>query len=90
MKSIRRNLASALAELQRNVAQERIRSAIEDAKRHTVDRRRPDILKWYQVDFALELIGSGQSVPVIAAKLHCGPAALYQAIAAVPTRCFYS
>jgi hypothetical protein len=92
---LRRNLqldrlALDLVQLERAVAERRVNTAIEDARRRTATSARPDLLKWYQVDYALELIGSGQSVPIIARKLHCGPATLYQAIAAVPARSFYS
>ena len=81
-KSRRNPLASALAELEHSAAQERIRTAIEDAKRRGAKCGQPDLLKWYQVDFALTLIGRGETVPAVAKRLHCGPASVWQAIAA--------
>ena len=90
MKTLRRNLrletlAADLTELERRTAQQRIRTVIEAAKRRAMKSGRPELLKWYQVDFALESIGKGDSVPSIAQKLHCGQATLYQAIAATPS-----
>lgn len=90
MKTNLRDLAVALSKLDRHTAEERIRAAIDYARQRGVRCRGDNLLKTYQVDFALELIGKGQTVSSIARRLHCGPAALYQAIAAIPTGRFYS
>jgi DNA invertase Pin-like site-specific DNA recombinase len=90
MKNNLRGLGVALASLERRIAAERIRAAIENARQHGKTCGQPDLLKSYQVEFALELVGKGQTVPSIAQRLHCGPATLYQAIAAIPTRRYSS
>jgi DNA invertase Pin-like site-specific DNA recombinase len=82
MNSSRLVLAAALAELEQIASQERIRTAVEDAKRRGHKCGRPGLLKSYQVDFALRLIGEGESLPAIAQRLHCGHATLSRAIAA--------
>ena len=90
MKNNPRGLGGALASLERRIAAGRICAAIENARRRSMTCGQPNFLKSYQVELALELIGKGQTVPSIAQKLHCGPATLYRAIAALPTRRFYS
>jgi hypothetical protein len=79
-------LAADLADLERATVETRINTAIEDARRRTAGWVPTGLLKPYQADFALELIGDGQSVPIIAGKLHCGPATLYRAIATTDIR----
>jgi DNA invertase Pin-like site-specific DNA recombinase len=73
-------LAADLAELERYTAQQRIRTAIDDAKRRkliTTGRT----LKFYQVESVLRWIGQGESVLSVANRLRCSSTSVYRALA---------
>jgi DNA invertase Pin-like site-specific DNA recombinase len=75
------HIFAAIAEFERGIILERTRAGIEAAKERGVKFGRKNLLKPYQVQHALKLIGQGEGVPDVARTLHCSRATLYRAIA---------
>jgi DNA invertase Pin-like site-specific DNA recombinase len=75
------HIFAAIAEFERGIIRERTQAGITEAKRRGVKFGRKGILKDYQVEHALQLIGQGENVTDIAASLRVGRATLYRAIA---------
>ena len=71
---------AAVVEFERGVIAERTRAGIENAKRRNVKFGRKNLLKPYQVQHALTLIGQGEPVPAVARTLHVSRATLYRAL----------
>jgi len=70
-----------MAEFEHSLISERTQAGIAEAKRRGVKFGRKGILKDYQVEHTLQLMGQGETVTDIAASLRVGRATLYRAIA---------
>src|SRR5271167_1780860 len=69
-------MIGVLAELERSLITERTRAGIQAAKLRGVKFGRKNLLKWYQIEHAQQLIGQGEDVASVARSLRVSRATL--------------